>query len=229
MKEEMFIKLSWLIYKKGMLKNIPLLTSENPKKVYKKARGLYKQELQQLDEYGTGDVLKTNLTYGVMIYSLYASCEEKSGVNELSQFCRNVVLTSKLASSLLASVDMTSEKRIEYQKKVAKRSRNATHPYTWQYEIMEAGDRRFTAEFRRCGIYDYFKAKGHPELTPAMCLMDYAYCEVQKHIFLRKETLATGGSVCDCTYISKDIASKEEWQEYENDRRNEATSGGISL
>lgn len=33
-----------------------------------------------------------------------------------------------------------------------------------------------------------------------------------------EETIATGGKVCDCTYISKDIASKEEFQEYENER-----------
>lgn len=40
----------------------------------------------------------------------------------------------------------------------------------------------------------------------------------QDHIFLRKGTIATGGKVCDCTYISKDIALKEEFQEYENER-----------
>lgn len=52
---------------------------------------------------------------------------------------------------------------------------------------------------------------------------------MQKHIFLRKETLATGGSMCDCTYISKEIATREELQAFEDDMGNEAKRGGIVL
>lgn len=35
--------------------------------------------------------------------------------------------------------------------------------------------------------------------------------------------------MCDCTYISKDMATKEEFQDYEYDMRNEAKRGGIIL
>ena len=225
----MFIKLSWSVYKKAIIENMPLLTAENPKTVYNNARKIFKAELEQLDEYGPCDVLKTNLTYAVMIYSLYTSCGTKPDVTALSKFCRNVVLTPKLARTLLAKVDVTGEKNISHQLEVAKKSRNATHPYTWQYEITETGDRRFTAEFSRCGIYDYFRAKGLTELVPALCMMDFAYCDVQRHIFLRKQTIATGGKICDCTYISKDVATKEEIQEYKNDMKNEAMRGSVRL
>lgn len=109
------------------------------------------------------------------------------------------------------------------------KSDKATHPYTWQYRITDVGDKRFTAQFSRCGIYDYFKAKGLLELVPAMCLIDYSFCEVHNHVFLRKETLATGGSMCDCTYISKDIVTKEELQAFMDDMRNEAKCGGVDL
>lgn len=225
----MLIKLSWAIYKKAMIENMPLLTKENPKEVYRKARKIFRQELEQLDEYGPCDVLKTNLTYAVMIYSIYAGCGTKPDVSALSKFCRNVVLTPKLARNVLARVDVTSEKSIGHQLEVAKKSRNATHPFTWQYEITKKGNRRFTAEFSRCGIYDYFCSKGLKELVPALCMMDFAYCDVQRHIFLRKQSIATGGKICDCTYISKDIASEEEMQEYKNDMKNEAVRGGIVL
>lgn len=225
----MLIKLSWSVYKKAMIENMHLLTAENPKTVYNNARRIFKTELEQLDEYGPCDVLKTNLTYAVMIYSIYASCNTKPDVTALSKFCRNVVLTPKLARTLLAKVDVTGEKNVSHQLEVAKKSRNATHPYTWQYEITETGDRRFTAEFSRCGIYDYFRAKGLTELVPALCMMDFAYCDVQRHIFLRKQTIATGGKICDCTYISKDVATKEEIQEYKNDMKNEAMRGSIIL
>lgn len=229
MKEELFIKLSWLVYKNEIIKNIPLLTSEDPKEVYKKARRIYKQELEQLDEYGPGDVLKLNLTYAIMMYSLYTSCKTMPDVNKLRMFFRNVVLTPKLAKAFLAKADVTCEKSIQKQINLAKKSQSATHPYTWKYTISDAGKKRFTAIFSKCGIYEYFKSKGLTELVPAMCLMDYSFCEVQNHIFLRKETIASGGSVCDCTYISKAIASKEEFQEYKNDMKNEAIRGGVKL
>ena len=229
MREEFFIKLAMMVYKKEMLKNMPLLTRGKPESVYKRARGIYKRELGRLDEFGQYDVMKLNLAFGVMIYSLYESCEVKPDVSELRRFCRNVVLTPKLSRAFLGSMDMTSEKGIQNQVMNAQKSRNATHPYTWQYEVTERGDRRFRAEFSRCGIYDFFKSKGLEGLVPAICILDFSYCQVQGHIFLRKETIATGGSICDCTYISKDIATEDEIREYENDMANEALRGGVGL
>lgn len=229
MKEGLFIKLNWMIYRKTILNNLQLLTQKNPKEIYKKARKIYKQEMGQLPEYGENDVLKLNLAHGILIYAIYESCEQKPRVNELSKFYHNVVLTPRLARLFLASSDMTCANRIESEKKRAVRSERATHPYTWQYKISDVGDKRFTAQFSRCGIYDYFKSKGIPQLVPAMCLMDYSFCEVQKHIFLRKETLSTGGGMCDCTYISKDIATREELQAFEDDMKNEAKRGGVVL
>lgn len=227
MREDFFIKLAMRVYKNEMLKNIPLITREEPKSVYKRARVTYKREFGRLDEFGQYDVMKLNLAFGVMIYSIYDSCEVKPNVGELRRFCRNVVLTPKLSRIFLGSMDMTSEKGIQNQVMNAQKSSKATHPYTWQYEVTERGDRRFRAEFSRCGIYDFFKSKGLEKLVPAICMLDYSYCEVQGHIFLRKETIATGGRLCDCTYISKDIATEEEKREYENDMANEALRGGV--
>ena len=67
MKEGFIIKLNWIVYKNEIIKNIPLLTAENPQKVYQNARSIYKQALKQMDEYGPG-------------------------VNELREFYRKVVL-----------------------------------------------------------------------------------------------------------------------------------------
>ena len=67
MKEGFIIKLNWIVYKNEIIKNIPLLTAENPQKVYQNARRIYKQALKQMDEYGPA-------------------------VNELREFYRKVVL-----------------------------------------------------------------------------------------------------------------------------------------
>ena len=61
------IKLNWIVYKNEIINHIPLLTAENPQKVYQNARRIYKQALKQMDEYGPA-------------------------VNELREFYRKVVL-----------------------------------------------------------------------------------------------------------------------------------------
>ena len=229
MKEGLFIKLNWLVYRGALLNHLSILSKEDPQKIYKGARRIYKQEMKQLPEYGENDVLKLNLAHGILLYAIYESCEQKPGVNELRKFYHDVILSSKLVRNFFANTDMTCAKRVKNEIKQAKRSEKATHPYTWQYQICDIGDKRFTAKFTRCGIYDYFKSKGLEQLVPAMCLMDYSFCEVQNHIFLRKETLATGGRMCDCTYINKDVATEEELQNYEDDMKNEAKRGGVIL
>ena len=203
MKEGLFIKLNWLVYRRAILNHLAILSKENPKELYKEARRVYKREMKLLPDYGENDVLKLNLAHGILLYAIYESCEQKPGVNELRKFYHDVILSSKIVKNLFANTDMTCAKRIKNETKRAARSEKATHPYTWQYTISDIGDKRFTAKFSRCGIYDYFKSKGLEQLVPAMCLMDYSFCEVQNHIFLRKETLETGGRMCDCTYINR--------------------------
>lgn len=229
MKEGFVIKANWLIYRGAILKNLSMLGVENPKEVFRRANAIYRSEMQRLPEYGANDVLKLNLSHAVMLGAIYESCEEKPSVDQLAQFYRAVVLSPKLIRFAFSRNDMVSPKRIKQETIRGEKSQSATHPYTWQYKVEQAGDRRFTAVFTRCGICDYLNSRGLSEIIPAMCALDYAFGEVGNHYFLRKQTLATGGRVCDCTYIGKDIATTEEAAESLQDRLDEARRGGLSV
>ncbi|MCI7107704.1 MAG: L-2-amino-thiazoline-4-carboxylic acid hydrolase [Agathobacter sp.] len=108
------------------------------------------------------------------------------------------------------------------------KSQKATHPYTWQYTVTVEDKDRFTATFTRCGIYEYLKSRGMAEIVPAMCALDYTFGEEENHIFLRKQIIATGGTVCDCHYVRKFSATPEEIAESAEDQRKEALRGGRS-
>ena len=52
--------------------------------------------------------------------------------------------------------------------------------------------------------------------------------EEGNHIFLRKQTIATGGTVCDCHYVRKSAVTQKEIAEAAADKRKEALRGGRS-
>ena len=66
-------------------------------------------------------------------------------------------------------------------------------------------------------------------IVPAMCAIDYDMGEISNHLFLRDSTLATGGAVCDCHYVRKSAATKEEWAKSQDDKRREALRGGRTV
>ena len=79
-------------------------------------------------------------------------------------------------------------------------------------------ENRYTAVFTRCGIYDYLNSRG--------MAIDYLFGECSNHWFLRESTIATGGEVCDCRYVSKRAATQEEICRSKEDKKSEAIRGG---
>lgn len=227
MKEGFLIKANWLVYRSAILKHLPLLGVKDSKKIFRSAKAIYRSEMKRLPEYGKYDVLKLNLSHAVMLGAIYESCEEKPTVDRLARFYREVVLSPGVVHYAFSKNNMVSNKRILRERRQGEKSQFAAHPYTWQYKVEQVGERRFTAVFTRCGICDYLSSRGLSHIIPAMCAMDYTFGEVGKHYFLRKQTLATGGKMCDCTYIGKDIASAEEAAESLQDKYDEASRGGL--
>lgn len=61
----------------------------------------------------------------------------------------------------------------------------------------------FDAIFDQCGISHMMNQLGIPEATPALCRYDYGMAKLTNTVFTREQTLAGGGSVCDCHYQKK--------------------------
>ena len=75
-------------------------------------------------------------------------------------------------------------------------------------------------------VYDYLKSRGMAHIAPAMCAIDYLFGECSNHWFLRESTIATGGDVCDCGYVSKRAATPEEIDRSKENKKTEEMRGG---
>ena len=229
MKEGIVISASWKLLKGSMLAALPILGVTDPRAFYKKALAIYRREMERLPEYGEGDVLKLNLAQAVMLGAIYEACDPKPDIDTLTRFYHEFLTYPAFLRKLMGRRDMLAPREVQRQVDVGKRSQRATHPYTWQFSVEVEDADRFTATFTRCRIYDYLKSRGMAHIVPAMCAIDYDMGEISNHLFLRDSTLATGGAVCDCHYVRKSAATKEEWAKSQDDKRREALRGGRTV
>lgn len=229
MKEGLVISASWKLLENSMLATLPILGVEDPRTFYKKARAVYRLEMDSLPEYGEGDVLKLNLAQAVMLGAIYETCDPKPDIDTLTHFYHDFLTHSSFLMKKMAKRDMLAPKEVQRQIDIGKKSQNASHPFTWQFSVCVEDENRFTATFTRCGIYDYLKSRGMAHIVPAMCAIDFTMGEISNHLFLRDSTLATGGNVCDCHYVRKSFATKEEWEKSQSDKRDEALRGGRTI
>lgn len=163
-----------------------------------------------------------------MLGAIYEQCDPKPDIDSLTKFYHDFVMQPKVLRFFLARSQMLRSSNVKYEVKQGCKSQKATHPYTWQYTVTVEDKDRFTATFTKCGIYEYLKSHGMAEIVPAMCALDYTFGEEENHIFLRKQTIATGGTVCDCHYVRKFSATPEEIAGSAEDKRKEALRGGRS-
>ena len=226
MKEGLLIKACWALYKRPIISELPILGVKNPAEVFKKAQQLYNSEMNRLPDYSQDDVLKLNLAHAVMLGAIYESCPEKPDINALTKFYHDFILKPKIVRLAFSKAKMLSPSNIRRQVKIGETSQYATHPFTWQFKVKVEDKSRFTADFTRCGIYDYLSSRGLGHIVPAMCALDYTFGEIGNHWFLRESTIATGGKICDCHYVDKTVATREEIERSKRNRREEAMRGG---
>ena len=167
-----------------------------------------------------------NLAHAVMLSAVYEACDPKPDIDALTKFYREFFLRQRTIIAALKRVDMLKPSEVKRQITIGERSQNATHPFTWQFKVRVEDENRYTAVFTRCGIYDYLNSRGMAHIAPAMCAIDYLFGECSNHWFLRESTIATGGEVCDCCYVSKKTATPEEIRRSKENKRAEAIRGG---
>ncbi len=220
MKESPIIKLNWLILRPHLKKSLPTLGIRDVDATYKQILATYKAELASLPEYGPNDILPLILTHAIMLGAVYQYCQPKPSIQAMTDFYQELVMGSKLISWGLRHRKPLTQSAIRKQIRQAKKSQKANHPFTWQYQV-EPGRRRFLATFSRCGACAYLTSRGMPELVPAMCALNYEFAKAGHYLFLRKQTLATHGPVCDCLYIDKKVVTTDQMDQASRDERAE--------
>ena len=194
----------WKVFRPTFQKNTSIIGVEDSRTLMKKAKIKYYEILKDIPEYGENDVLLINLIGAAMYAAVYISLEKKPTIDQLSEYYEIDMNSNIIMKIFLKSSNYYSKKYQNSLKKSAEKSQKSSNPYTWRFKVIQ-GDtlESFDAIFDKCGIWHMMNQLGIPEATPALCRYDYAMAKLTNTVFTREQTLAGGGTVCDCHYQKK--------------------------
>lgn len=88
-------------------------------------------------------------------------------------------------------------------KRNSKKRSKWNYPGDFQGELVKGDGKDFTIgyNYTECGNYKFLKAQGAEELTPYLCLTDYALYRAFGIGFKRTKTIGMGGTHCDFRLI----------------------------
>ena len=178
----------WVLFEKSFRKNLVSELGYNKltaKQISKNAKSRYKSIIRNLPEFEKGDRFKTNIVGCAMLSAFVLSI--------MGWLCRQ------------SGKKKFTAKDIAEMKKTAELKAADRNPYSWNMDFYEYSDGSgYEGRFTKCGICVLMKELGLFDLTPAMCRLDYTMSEAGGATnFVRRYTIASGGSYCDCGYKKK--------------------------
>lgn len=204
MKYGFFPRMMWFIFHGSFQKQLYLITVDDPKIVMKKARSVYQTILESITEFDKNDRFIANILSGAMLAAVYVNLKEKPNLNDMTMYYHKAMNENVMMKYFIKKQDKYSEKAQEKLARQAKDSRTRNNPYTWKFRYEAGPDiNSFSTYFDTCGICYLFQKLGISEITPSMCTYDYDMAKLGGSLFTRQNTLAQGGSCCDCHYQKK--------------------------
>ena len=199
-----------LIFDRSFQKNLSSVfgyDNSQAKEIDKKASGKYKEIIKDLPDFEKGDRFLMNIVSCAQFASFYLSLPEKRSLESVTEYYNKSMMTGVMKLFCKVSGKKKfSKSDVDRMKKTEACRAADRNPYSWNmtFELFEDGS-GYCAKFTKCGICVLLKKLGIPEVTPAMCALDYAMSEVGgADIFTREYTLASGGPYCDCNYHKKE-------------------------
>ena len=199
----------WLFFRKSFQRNLTAvfeLTQEDDKAVMVEAKGKYKELLRNLPEFEKGDRFQMNIVGCVMLGALVLSIPRRPDVEKLTVYSRQSMMTAPMKQFCrMSGKRKFTPKDIDGMKKTAAFRAADRNPYSWNMDFYEYSDGSgYEGRFTKCGICVLMNELGLFDLTPAMCRLDYTMSEAGGATnFVRRYTIASGGSYCDCGYKKK--------------------------
>ena len=199
----------WVLFEKSFRKNLVSEFGYNKitaKQISKNAKSRYKSIIRNLPEFEKGDQFKTNIVGCAMLCAFVLSMPKRPSVDELTEYYSKAMMTRFMRWLCRQSRKKKfTAKDIAEMKKTAELKAADSNPYSWNMDFYEYSDGSgYEGRFTKCGICVLMKELGLFDLTPAMCRLDYTMSEAGGATnFVRRYTIASGGSYCDCGYKKK--------------------------
>lgn len=199
-----------LIFDRSYKKNLSSVfgyDKRQAKAIAKRASKKYKEIIKELPEFEKDDRFLINIVSCAQFASFYLSLPEKKSLESVTEYYNKSMMTGAMKLFCrTAGKKKFSESDVEGMKRTEAFRAADRNPYSWNmtFEPFEDGS-GYCAKFTKCGICVLLKKLGIPEVTPAMCALDYAMSDAGgASVFTREYTLASGGPYCDCNYHKKE-------------------------
>ena len=204
----------WVLFEKSFRKNLVSEFGYNKitaKQILKNAKSRYKSIIRNLPEFEKGDQFKTNIVGCAMLGAFVLSMPKRPSVDELTEYYSKAMMTR-----FMRWLCRQSGKKKFTAKDIAEMKKTAELKAAEKHEDME---QFLDTQLKRLGVdyvdvylahaldgkrFDTIRELGLFDLTPAMCRLDYTMSEAGGATnFVRRYTIASGGSYCDCGYKKK--------------------------
>ena len=200
----------WALYKGSFRSRLVSVLGFNGNKAARltaAAKPKYKEIIAKLPEFEKEDRFKMNIVNCAMFAAFLLSMEQKPDTVSLTEFYSRAMMN--LPTRWFCRIEgkgKFSEKDIAGMKATAELKAADRNPYSWNMDFLPYEDGSgYEARFTKCGICTLMKELGLYKFVPAMCHLDYDMTQAGGAAdFVRKYTLASGGSCCDCGYKKRE-------------------------
>ena len=168
-----------------------------------RAKDRYREIISNVPEFEKGDRFKMNLVNCAMLAAFLLNMPKRPTVEQATVYYRESMMTAPMKLFCrLSGRNKFSASDIEGMKRAASLNAADRNPYSWNMEYLPYEDGSgYEARFTACGICVLMRKLGLFDLVPAMCRLDYTMSEAGgASVFVRENTLASGGPYCDCGY-----------------------------
>lgn len=199
----------WILFKNSFKKQLTIVFDYDKKtstKIKKEAKIKYKEIINKLPKFEKDDHYIMNIVGAALLIAFILSMPNRPDVDKLTIYYENSQMTKLMKwFCKIGGKSKFSKKDIKQMEASAKLKAGERNPYSRNMEFYKYSDGSgYEARFTKCGICRLMKDFGLYDLTPALCHLDYAMNDANGvSDFIRKYTLASGGSYCDCGWKKK--------------------------
>lgn len=191
------------IVKKGLVRRFG---KEETASLLQKADAIYRDMLNRADDIGKDNPMSSNMYEGLIFFAIWEAADGKISIDDLREITHEV-MGFPLMKAVGIFVDANKSGLARLEKKMHKNAEwLEVHPQykgvSWDFNFDKTKHSEgFYYHFTRCPLNDFARREGYLEVLPVMCEIDLISASLMHAKLIRRQTLASGGEMCDYWFV----------------------------
>lgn len=191
------------IVKKGLVRRFG---KEETASLLQKSDAIYRDMLNRADDIGKDNPMSSNMYEGLIFFAIWEAADGKISIDDLREITHEVMgFPLMKAVGIFVNANKSGLARLE--KKMHKNAEwLEVHPQykgvSWDFNFDKTKHSEgFYYHFTRCPLNDFARREGYLEVLPVMCEIDLISASLMHAKLIRRQTLASGGEMCDYWFV----------------------------